>query len=198
MSAADRRDVVPPAAEPVDRSKPPSLGELFLAFSGVAVVGFGGVMPFARRMLVEQRRWMTPDEFNDAYSVAQFLPGGNILNLAVLVGQRHHGALGSFLAVAGLLAAPFVIMVLLGVVYQRYGEVPAVHDALAGVAAGAAGLIVTMAAKMADPLVRRRAAIPIAIAALAFLAAGVAQLPLLAVVAVLAPLSVALAWMRVP
>jgi chromate transporter len=176
----------------------PTLGGVFLAFSGVAVVGFGGVLPFARRMLVEQRRWMTPDEFNEAYAVAQFLPGGNILNLAVLVGQRFHGVLGSFLAVLGLLAAPFVIMVLLGSVYARYGDVPQVHKALAGVAAGAAGLIVAMAAKMAEPLISSRAAIPAAVAIVAFISVGVAELPLLLVIAVLAPISLALAWWNLP
>jgi chromate transporter len=180
------------------RRDSPSPGDLFLAFSGVAVSGFGGVMPFARRMLVEQRRWLTAEEFNEAYSVAQFLPGGNILNLAVLVGQRFHGALGSFLSVIGLLAAPFVIMVLLGTVYARYGDVAEVHNVLAGVAAGAAGLIVAMAAKMAEPLVRGRAAVPAVITLLAFAGVVVAELPLLAVVAIVAPISIALAWWRLP
>ena len=184
-----------PDPHPVQR---PPLTDLFIAFSGVAVVGFGGVMPFARRMLVEERRWMSADEFNEAYAVAQFLPGGNILNLAVLVGQRFHGALGSFLAVAGLLAAPFIIMVTLGAVYARYGEVDQVHDALSGLAAAAAGLIAAMAAKMAEPLIRRGAAVPILVASLAFLAVGVAELPLLPVIALLAPLSVALAWRALP
>jgi chromate transporter len=185
-----------PADPPVEDI--PTLGALFLAFSGVAVVGFGGVMPFARRMLVEQRRWMTPEEFNEAYAVAQFLPGGNILNLAVIIGQRSHGALGSFLAVLGLLAAPFLIMVLLGSVYARYGDVPQVHEALAGVAAGAAGLILAMAAKMAEPLIRSRAAIPAAVAVVAFISVGMAELPLLLVIGILAPISVALAWWSLP
>ena len=176
----------------------PTPSTLVLAFSGVAIIGFGGVMPWARRMLVEQRRWMTGEQFTESYSLAQFLPGGNILNLAVIVGQRFHGALGAVSAVAGLLVAPVIIMVGMGLIYARYGQFPIVHDALAGVAAGAAGLILAMAAKMAEPIVRSRAAVPIILAVLTFLAAGIAELPLLAVVAILAPISVAIAWPRGP
>ena len=176
----------------------PSLATLFLAFSGVAIVGFGGVLPFARRMLVEQRKWMTAEEFNEAFSLAQFLPGGNILNLAVLIGRQFRGALGALTAVAGLLAGPVLIMILLGIAYARYGQIGAVHDALVGVAAGAAGLIVAMAAKMAEPLIRKRAVIPAVMAVLAFTSVAVAELPLIIVIAVLAPISIALAWREVP
>jgi chromate transport protein ChrA len=93
------------------QSGEPSVPTLFLAFSGVAVSGFGGVMPFARRMLVERRRWMTPEEFNEAYALAQFLPGGNILNLSVVVGRRFRGAAGALAAIGGLLVGPFLIMI---------------------------------------------------------------------------------------
>ena len=172
----------------------PSLRELFLAFAGVAIIGFGGVLPWARRMLVEQRRWMSAEEFNEVYSLAQFLPGGNILNLAVIIGQRFRGAAGSLVSVVALLIGPVAIMIGLGTLYVRYGQVEAVHDALAGVAAAAAGLILVMAARMAESLVRRRAALPLVLAGLAFAAVGLAGLPLLPVLAVLVPLGVALAW----
>lgn len=174
----------------------PGLGTIFLAFSGVAISGFGGVMPFARRMLVEERRWLTPDEFNEAYAVAQFLPGGNILNLGVVVGRRFQGIAGAVTATVGLLLGPFAIMVVLGAIYSRYGEIAAIQNGLTGVAAAAAGLILAMAAKMAEPLIRRRAFVPIGVAAVAFLTVAIAELPLLLVLAVLAPVSVALAWGR--
>jgi chromate transporter len=172
----------------------PSLRELFLAFSGVAIIGFGGVLPWARRMLVEERRWLSAEEFNEVYSLAQFLPGGNILNLAVVIGQRSHGALGSLVCVVALLAGPVAIMTLLGFLYTRFGQIAAVHDALAGVAAAAAGLILAMAAKMAEPMLRRRALLPLAMAIVAFAAVGVAELPLFMVLAVLVPLGIGLAW----
>jgi chromate transporter len=174
----------------------PSILELFLAFSGIAVMGFGGVMPFARRMLVEQRRWMTPDEFNEAYSLAQFLPGGNIINLSVVVGRRFQGAPGAFISVTGLVSGPMFIMIGLGILYSRFGQIAAVQDALAGVAAAAAGLILAMTAKMAEPVIRTGALLSAGIAALAFVAVALAELPLLAVIVVLAPLTIALAWWR--
>ena len=175
---------------------PPGLLELFLAFSGIAVMGFGGVMPFARRMLVEQRRWMSPEEFNEAYSLAQFLPGGNIINLSVVVGRRFQGAAGAFVSVAGLVSAPTFIMIAFGVLYARYGQAPAVQQALGGVAAAAAGLILAMAGKMAAPIVRRGALLSAGLALLAFVAVALAKLSLLPVVAILAPLSIALAWWK--
>jgi chromate transporter len=181
--------------DPVPRGARPSVATLFLAFSAVAISGFGGVMPFARRMLVEQRRWMTADEFNEAYSLAQFLPGGNILNLSVVVGSKFRGGAGALAAIGGLLVGPFLIMIALGAVYSRYGEIEAVGDALAGVAAGAAGLILAMAFRMAEPLARRRALVPGLLALAGFVAIGLFQLPLLPVLAVLAPISVALAWL---
>lgn len=185
-----------PSAEASIPAEAPGLWAIFLAFSGVAIIGFGGVLPWIRRMLVEQRRWMTADAFVEALSLAQFLPGGNVLNLAVAVGRRFQGATGAIVAVLGLLAGPFVIVLTLGAVYARYGRIGVVHDALTGVAAGAAGLILSMAFKMAMPLWRRGDAIQLAIAAVAFVGIAVAGLPLLMVLAVVAPASIAIAWRR--
>jgi chromate transporter len=174
----------------------PSLLDLFRGFSGIAMMGFGGVLPWARRMVVEQRGWLTEAEFAETLSLAQFSPGGNILNLAVLVGRRYHGAAGAIVSAAGLIAAPMVIVSTLGLLYIRYGEIEPVQHALAGVAAGAAGLILSMAYKMAQPLFRKDGAREIAVAAVAFLAVGLLQVSLPLVLVVLAPLSIALAWWR--
>lgn len=186
------------AVDPTLKAVRPGRLELFLAFSGVAMMGFGGVMPFARRMLVEQRCWMSPEDFNEAYSLAQFLPGGNIINLSVIVGRRFHGAAGALLSVAGLVSGPTLIMIAFGIAYARYGQIPEVQNTLAGIAAAAAGLILSMAAKMAVPVIRKGALLSAFIAVLAFVAVALAKLSLLAVVAVLAPLSVAFAWRRLP
>jgi len=176
----------------------PSLLDLFLAFSGMAVIGFGGVLPWARHMLVEQRKWMTGAEFSEALAVAQFLPGGNILNLGVAVGQRYHGILGSLVCAAGLLIGPFIVVTLLAGLYLRYGQAPAIHDMLGGIAAGAAGLMLATAAKMARPLLDRAALVPLGFAFVAFLCIGVAKLSLVAVVLTLVPLSIAYAWWKLP
>lgn len=185
----------PHSDEPRD-TRVPGLAELFLGFSGIAIMGFGGVLPWARRMLVEQRRWLSADEFTELLALCQFMPGGNIINLAIVVGQRTNGVAGSLVSVAGLMAAPVVIVLCLGSLYLRYGDVEAVQGALAGVAAGAAGLILGMAAKMAEPLFRRTAVPALSIAAAAFVGVAVMRLSLPLVVLVLAPLSILLAWRR--
>jgi chromate transporter len=189
-----------PRVEPADASPTPvpTLLEIFLAFAGMSIVGFGGVLPWAQRMLVEQRLWLTVTEFAEALALAQFLPGGNILNLSVGVGQRFRGPLGSIAAVVGLLIGPTLIMIALGIVYARYGKVEAIQDVLAGVAAGAAGLICATVAKLARPLFQQGEVVPLVFAVIAFLAVVLLKLPLLGVLAILAPASVAFQWFKRP
>jgi len=176
----------------------PTLAQIFSAFAGMAILGFGGVLPWARRVLVEQKGWLTGEEFIEALAVAQFLPGGNVLNLSVAVGQKFRGPAGAVVAALGLLAGPFVTVLLLGFLYIQYGQIDAVHDVLAGVAAGAAGLIISMAAKMGEPLLRQRAIVPIAFAAVIFIAIAMIELPLMLVLLMVAPLSIAYAWWKLP
>ena len=107
----------------------PGTGELFLRFTQIAVSGFGGVGPWAQRMVVEERGWLSGEEFTDMMSLCQFLPGPNIVNLAVCVGARFHGVRGALAAFAGLMAAPFAIILGLGVLYTQYGDLPAVSSA---------------------------------------------------------------------
>ena len=180
-----------------DLSAPkPSLSELFLAFSAMALHGFGGVLPWARRAIVEDKRWMTAQEFNEAFAIGQFLPGANIVNLAVVFGGRLHGAAGAAVALAGLLIPPVAIVLTLGVLYGRYGDADALQRVLAGVAAAAAGLILAMFVKMVQPLLREGAA-ALAVTAAAFVAVGVMRWSLPLVLIVLAPVSIALAaWVR--
>jgi chromate transporter len=181
----------------MDDARPtvPTVRELFAGFFRVGVSGFGGVLPWARRMLVEERRWLGPEEFTDVLSLCQFLPGPNIVNVAVTVGARFHGARGALAAVVGLMAAPFAIVVALGALYTAYGHVPAVESTIRGISAVAAGLLVAMALKMARTgLTRWSAAL---VAAAMFVGIAIARFPLLAVLAVVAPLSVALVWRSV-
>ncbi len=176
--------------------KAPELAELFTAFLGVSLSGFGGVLPWARRMLVEQRRWMGEREFAEVLALCQFVPGPNIVNLSVIVGARFHGLMGAVAAFLGLVAVPVVIMMACGALYARYGELEALRGALAGLAAAASGLIVAMAAKLATPLIRGREIPALLFALAAFAAVGILRLPLYWAVLVLAPMSVALAWWR--
>jgi chromate transporter len=171
---------------------PPTVPELFRAFATMSLHGFGGVLPWARRAIVEDKRWMTAQEFNEAFAVAQILPGANVVNLAIVFGRRLHGAAGAAVALAGLLIPPVVIVLILGMLYARYGDIDALQRVLAGVAAAAAGLIVAIVLKMAQPLLRQGVA-GLAIAAAGFVAVGVMRWPLPYVLLVLAPVSIALA-----
>lgn len=177
-----------PPQPPPDSAPAPTTGELFRGFLALGLMGFGGVLPLARHMLVEERRWLSATEFVDLLGLCQFLPGGNIINLSVAVGLRFRGAAGAVAALAGLLAAPAVVVVLLGTVYDRFSDDPVVRHAFAGLAAAAAGLLVGLAVKLTVPLVRRP--VPSALAALCFLVIAVFRVPLLPALLVLVPFSV--------
>jgi len=181
-------------AEPDRSLARPSLPELFLAFVHVAISGFGGALPWARRMIVERKRWMTSDEFNEDFALSQFLPGPNVVNFSVVFGSRMAGASGAIVAFLGLMGPPMVIVTIIAVLYAHYGDLEALSRILSGIGAAAAGLIIAMTIKMAQPLFHRRIGWPAAIAIVAFVAVGLLRWPLLPVLAVLAPLAFVLAW----
>lgn len=148
----------------------PDLRALFLAFSSVGLSGFGGVLPFARRMLVEERQWLTAEEFNALLGLCQFLPGPNVVNLAVVVGKRYRGALGAIVAPVGLLAGPMLIVFLLAMLYGRYGSLPAVQGMLRGIAAVGCGLLFAMAWRMGLAIKARLAFLPFTVLVVAAIA----------------------------
>jgi chromate transporter len=190
-------DTVSAPSSPSSPSDPsPTLLELFVAFALIALCGFGGVLAWSRRMLVEERKWMTAEEFNDAYALCQFLPGPNVVNLSVVFGRRIRGLLGAAVASAGLLGPPFVIVSVIGFVYARFGEIAALQRMLIGVAAAAVGLVLGTCAKMALPLLRDRFGIAPLIVLATFASVGVLRWPLPWALAVLVPLSIAIAWVR--
>lgn len=172
----------------------PTIRELFTNFLRVGVTGFGGVMPFARRMLIDERAWLTEQEFIEALSLAQFLPGPNIVNLSIIVGRRFQGPVGALVAPLSLLLMPLVIVLLLAAVYAQFSEIAAVRGACNGISAAASGLILTTALKMARPL--RHIAWQVAVGILVFVAIGLLRLPLLWVVLAFAPLAIAIAWWK--
>ena len=171
---------------------PPSLSELFREFMHVGLSGFGGALPCGRRMLVEQRRWLTEEEFDETLSLCQLLPGANIVNVAFVVGQRFHGWRGVLAAGGGLLGAPIVLVIIAGVLYGRYAQFPAVDRALHGIAAGAAGLIVATGLKMVRALPKLWSTR--LFLALSSVGVALTRLPQVGVLAVLGVLSVAWAW----
>jgi chromate transporter len=183
-----------PDSSPALTRRPPGIGALFLGFASASLSGFGGVLPFARRMIVEQRRWLTAEEFNELFSLAQFVPGPNMLNFAVVFGARSAGTLGAIAATAGILIPPVLLVIGLGALYAHFSELPAIQGMLRGLAAAAAGLIIAAAVRMWEPLLRRAAGPAPYVAAALFVAVGFLRVPMLWALAAAVPISILLAW----
>jgi chromate transporter len=171
-----------------------SPAELFFGFARISVTGFGMILPWARRMIVDEKRWMTAEEFNETYSLAQFLPGPNVVNLSVVFGSRIAGARGALAALGGLLGPPALIAAFLSFLYSQFGDVTILRGILAGIAAAAIGLMSATIAKMAQPVLAKLIAPAPLVMAATFIAIGVLRLPLVPCLLVLAPVSVALAY----
>jgi chromate transporter len=169
---------------------PPSLIALFFAFAKMSLAGFGGVLVFARRGIVEQHRWMTAEEFNETFALCHFLPGPNIVNLSVVFGARFRGIAGGIAAFAGLIGPPLVIVTVLAALYARFGQVDALRRTLAGVSCAAVGLLISVVFRMMMPLIKKRDLVSLAVLAAVFVAIGIARLPLQAVLLVAIPLSI--------
>ncbi|MFL5262107.1 MAG: chromate transporter [Anaeromyxobacteraceae bacterium] len=190
---------VPAAAGSEALERPSSPVELFVAFTLLALQGFGGVVVVAQRVLCEDRRWVTRDEFLELLSIGQVLPGPNICNVALMLGDRFFGWRGAVAALGGLLAVPFAIVLSLVAVYAHWSGNPAVAGALRGMGAVSAGLIVGTAAKLARSLRASPLGVPacVVIGAAAFLLVGVLRLPLAWALLAVGGAAYLLAWRRV-
>src|ERR1700731_492359 len=177
-------------------STPPGLIALFIAFAKMSLAGFGGVLVWARRGIVDQHRWMTAEEFNETFALCHFLPGPNIVNLSVVFGSRFRGIPGRIAAVAGLVGPPVVIVTILAVLYGRYGEIDALRRILAGVSCAAVGLLISVVFRMMLPLIKKRDLIGLLVLLAVFAAIGLLRLPLPAVLLVAIPLSIAIVFAR--
>jgi chromate transporter len=134
----------------VSASKP-SLKEIFLAFFKVGVSAFGGALPWARRVLVDERGWLSDAEFTEIITVCSALPGPNVVNTAVFFGARHHGIIGGLTGFVGLVGAPLCILLLLNHTFQLYAHIPQVKSAMHGMGIVATSYLITMALKMGKP-----------------------------------------------
>ncbi len=164
-----------------ENQAPPAvtLAALFFGFSKIGLSGFGGVLPFARHYLVETSRWMTAEEFNQQLGLCQFLPGPNVVNLAVVVGRRYGGLAGAIMAAFGLLAGPVAIVLLLAMLYDAYGALPEAQRMLRGIAAAGSGLLFAMAFRMAMAIKQKPFFLPFTL--LVFIAIALLRWPLPAV-----------------
>jgi len=184
----------------------PGIAELFTVFAAISLSGFGGVLAWARRIMVERRRWFTAEQFNEAFALCAFLPGGNMVNFAVIFGARMRGPPGALAAVAGLLGPPMILVMAVGALYAHFGDLPVLRRMLTGVAAAAAGLMLATVAKMARPLFKSpfkdpfksRAVQLVAplIAVVTFAAIGLLHWPLPLVLLAIVPASVGAAYLN--
>jgi len=166
---------------------PRSLAELFLGFLSIGARAFGGVLPWAHRVIVEERRWLAPQDFAEVLALCQFLPGPNIANMSVVLGRRWFGFPGAAAGFLGLMALPFVWMLVLAALYADWASHPVVKAVVTGVGVAGGGLFLGTAAKLGRPLASKPAALVLIGAC--FVAVGLLRLSLLVVL----PAAVALA-----
>ena len=176
--------------------RPTSKSDLFWSFSWLALQGFGGVLAVVQRELVEKKQWLTREEFVEDWAVAQILPGPNVVNLSLMLGDRYYGFSGALLAMAGMLFFPLVIVLAMAVLYSGVSDLPQIQGALRGMGAVTAGLIAATGLKLLPALQRN----PLGLqwcwlfVALTFVAIELLRIPLLWVLLTLGGLTCALAY----
>ena len=176
--------------------RPTSKSDLFWSFSWLALQGFGGVLAVVQRELVEKKQWLTREEFVEDWAVAQILPGPNVVNLSLMLGDRYYGTAGALLAMAGMLFFPLLIVLAMVLLYSGVADQPQIQGALRGMGAVTAGLITATGIKLLsalknNPLGQRLSWLFVA---LSFVAIGLLRIPLLWVLLGLGGLSCTLAY----
>jgi chromate transporter len=186
------------ARESMPLARPGSSKELFVAFTLLALQGFGGVLAVAQRVLCEQRRWLTKDEFLEILAVGQVLPGPNVCNVALMVGDRFFGWRGAFAALAGMMTVPLLIVLAVTVAYSEFALNPAVAGALKGMGAVAAGLIAGTGLKLMTALRVNPMGVTVcaAVGVLTFVTIAILRWPLVWVLLGLGSLACLYAWKR--
>ena len=167
---------------------PRSLTELFLGFLAIGARSFGGVLPWAYRTMVEERRWLTQADFAETIGLCQFLPGPNIGNASIVLGKRWFGIAGALVAFLGLMVLPFIWVMALGVLYLEWASYPVVRAVVTGVGATGAGLFIGTALKLGKALVRKPAAL--VLVAGCFLTVGVGRVSMLIVMPLAAAIGI--------
>jgi chromate transporter len=177
-------------------ARPHSKTELFLTFASIALQGFGGVLTIIQREMVDKRRWLSTKEFTEDWAVSQILPGGNVVNLCIILGNRYFGWRGALAALAGILLPPLFIVLILATAYNQYVHLTEVAGAVRGMGAAAAGLIGAVSLKMIPGLKKNAigAGVAAALVAITFIAVGLLRWPLVYVVRLGVPAFAYAAW----
>jgi chromate transporter len=176
--------------------EPVGLLTLFVAFAKMSLAGFGGVLVWARRAIVEQHRWMTADQFNETFALCHFLPGPNIVNLSVVFGARIRGIPGAIAAFTGLLGPPVLIVTGIAMLYAHYGDLESLRRTLAGISCVAVGLLFAVIARMMLPLLKKREPLGLLMMLAVFVAIGLIRWPLPTVLLVSIPVSILLTVLK--
>ena len=160
--------------------RPQSLADIFISFTLLALQGFGGVLAIVQRELVEKKQWLTPEEFVEDWAVAQIMPGPNVMNLCMMVGNRYFGLPGAITALAGMITIPLIIVLLLALTYAQFSDHPGVAGALRGMSAVTSGMIFASGLKLIPalnkhPLGKTSALI---LSAVCFVCVGIFRVPL--------------------
>ena len=166
--------------------------ELFLGFAKIGLLGFGGVAPWARHVIVGEKRWLGEREYASILGVGQVLPGPNTVNSAIIIGDHFQGTVGALSAVFGLLCTPIAVLIGIALIYDRIAGLPSVGAAIGAGAAAAAGLVIGTAIKMARRLKPNPTAVAVGLAPFAYV--GLLQVAMALAIAVLGPISIALVW----
>ena len=173
----------------------PSRLQLFLGMQQVALSSFGGgLSAWSERIVVEDRHWMSKEEFITGLTVARLFPGPNQINMAVYIGSRFHGLSGALVALLGILLLPFSLLLLLGLGYYYLHETLAVDRVLAGVITASAGMALSMGFKIAGAYTRDPVAM--LLAGFSFIAMSVFHVRLVPLVLVAGPVAMAWYWPR--
>ena len=197
---ADALDVTAAGTDPAaPRPQPRDCADLFWSFTWLALQGFGGVLAVVQRELVEKKRWMTNDEFVEDWAVAQIMPGPNVVNLSIMIGERYFGWRGAVAALAGMLTFPLILVLAVAVVYAQFASQPAVAGALRGMGAVAAGLIAGMGLKLSSSLRKHPLglAVCVGLVALTVIAMAVLRWPLFWTLPSVGLLACALTWRKI-
>ena len=179
-------------------ARPASPGELFFTFNRLALQGFGGVLAIAQHELVERQRWLTRQQFVEMLALSQVLPGPNVVNLALMLGDRFFGWRGALAAMSGMMLVPLAIVLVLTAAYAEFSRIEIVAGALRGMGAVAAGLVIATAFKLMGTLRSNRLGLPLAAAfsVVTFVLIALLRWPLVGVLAGLGSLAIAIAWVR--
>ncbi len=185
---------MPHSELPAAKARPASLSDLFWSFTRLALQGFGGVLAIVQRELVDKKKWLTQAEFVEDWAVAQILPGPNVVNLSLMLGDRFFGLRGALVALAGMLTFPLLIVLVLAALFAGVSDSPHVQGALRGMGAVAAGLIAGTGLKLIVALKQNPMGAPVcyALAAITFVAIALLRIPLAWVLLVIGGL--ACAW----